>query len=42
MRNRMDSDIPEGTTIVILDTSGGIYDAKPPRCLKLTHAQMFC
>ncbi len=26
MRNRMDSDIPEGTTIVILDTSGGIYN----------------
>ncbi len=29
MRNRMDSDIPEGTTIVILDTSGGLSnDAK--------------
>jgi acyl-CoA thioesterase-1 len=28
MRNRMDSDIPEGTTIVILDTSGGIYNDK--------------
>jgi hypothetical protein len=26
MRNRMDSDIPEGTTIVILDTSGGNYN----------------
>jgi len=26
MRNRMDSDIPEGTTIVILDTSGGLYN----------------
>jgi len=28
LRNRMDSDIPEGTTIVILDTSGGIYNDK--------------
>jgi acyl-CoA thioesterase I len=29
MRNRMDSDIPEGTSIVILDTSGGLSnDAK--------------
>lgn len=29
MRNRMESDIPEGTTIVILDTSGGLSnDAK--------------
>ena len=26
MRNRMDSDIPEGTTIVILDTSGGLHN----------------
>ncbi len=26
MRNRMDADIPEGTTIVILETSGGIYN----------------
>jgi acyl-CoA thioesterase-1 len=26
MRNRMDADIPEGTTIVVLDTSGGIYN----------------
>jgi acyl-CoA thioesterase-1 len=26
MRARMDSDIPEGTTIVILDTSGGSYN----------------
>jgi len=26
MRGRMDSDIPQGTTIVILDTSGGIYN----------------
>ena len=26
MRNRMDADIPEGTTVVILDTSGGIYN----------------
>jgi len=26
MRNRMDSDIPEGTTIVILDTSGGLFN----------------
>jgi acyl-CoA thioesterase-1 len=26
MRNRMDADIPEGTTIVILDTSGGIFN----------------
>jgi acyl-CoA thioesterase-1 len=26
MRNRMDADIPEGTTIVILDTSGGIHN----------------
>jgi acyl-CoA thioesterase-1 len=26
MRNRMDSDIPEGTTIVILDISGGTYN----------------
>src|SRR5208282_626520 len=28
MRNRMDSDIPEGTTIVILDTSGGVFNDK--------------
>ncbi len=28
MRARMDSDIPEGTTIVILDTSGGAYNDK--------------
>jgi acyl-CoA thioesterase-1 len=28
MRARMDSDIPEGTTIVILDTSGGFYNDK--------------
>jgi acyl-CoA thioesterase-1 len=26
MRNRMDSDIPPGTKIVILDTSGGVYN----------------
>jgi len=26
MRNRMDADIPEGTTVVILDISGGIYN----------------
>jgi acyl-CoA thioesterase-1 len=26
MRARMDSDIPQGTTIVILDTSGGAYN----------------
>jgi len=26
MLKRMDSDIPQGTTIVILDTSGGIYN----------------
>jgi acyl-CoA thioesterase-1 len=26
MRNRIDSDIPEGTKIVILDTRGGIYN----------------
>jgi acyl-CoA thioesterase-1 len=26
MRARMDSDIPEGTTIVVLDTSGGSYN----------------
>jgi len=26
MRNRMDSDIPEGTSIVVLDTSGGLYN----------------
>jgi acyl-CoA thioesterase-1 len=26
MLNRMDSDIPEGTTIVILDTSGGVFN----------------
>ncbi len=26
MRKRMDADIPEGTTIVILDTSGGIFN----------------
>jgi len=26
MRARMDRDIPEGTTIVILDTSGGLYN----------------
>jgi len=26
MRDRMDSDIPQGTTIVILETSGGIYN----------------
>jgi len=26
MRNRMDSDIPEGTTIVLLDMSGGSYN----------------
>jgi acyl-CoA thioesterase I len=28
MRARMDSDIPEGTSIVILDTSGGFYNDK--------------
>jgi acyl-CoA thioesterase-1 len=28
MRNRVDSDVPEGTSIVILDTSGGIYNDK--------------
>src|SRR5579862_3325477 len=28
MRNRMDADIPDGTTIVILDTSGGIFNDK--------------
>src|SRR5579872_1564643 len=26
MLNRMDSDIPDGTTIVILDTRGGLYN----------------
>jgi acyl-CoA thioesterase I len=26
MRERMDSDIPEGTTIVVLDMSGGLYN----------------
>ncbi len=26
MRNRMEKDIPEGTTIVILDTSGGLFN----------------
>jgi acyl-CoA thioesterase-1 len=26
MRNRLESDIPPGTTIVILDTSGGLYN----------------
>src|ERR1022692_1228169 len=26
MLNRVDSDIPEGTTIVILDTRGGLYN----------------
>ncbi len=26
MRSRMDSDIPEGTTLVILDVSGGLYN----------------
>jgi acyl-CoA thioesterase-1 len=28
MRNRMDTDIPDGTSIVILDTSGGIFNDK--------------
>lgn len=26
MRQRMDSDIPDGTTLVVLDTSGGLYN----------------